>query len=1002
MPNSIEDHRASGRWNTKLAAPAFSRHRLADNTLISIPASVGRARIHAELERVRPAAMQEHDRVLATASGPTRASAPLAALLLWSGLSTVQPTGRARAADVDGFGHVSPRLGMLQVHGETFPDGHPSVADPIFGASTIAVMPLPPTGGSSAATPLDTMGDAPAGMRQLTITDPVEQRKMLIALEDFFLKTGYLRPQRLEEFRAQYEGMGTHTAITIFSVPSEYEANTNRGSRAAIGRTPSWIRDDVLLNRDAQVRQSALPADARTCKDGITHYQGGRGDLYIVSGNYIADPFLDVLDNDGKPPTGWQTFWHKTLNLGVTVVSLGMRDAVAFSIAAGLRSHGHVLNERPQCMRREWSARRLANWAGTFMLDGDAAAAESSIRAGQREVAEGERMLALGEAAVYEEHGAQMGREKIAQGRQSEALGWGKIAAGQQPGVHIYRLTPDRFVAGTHDEQVAVAAGEPRPLVDVSSLNAEGENTVGLRLTVFDSGMGRELETYQMAGGLYVAIDRESAAAGSLVRPLTRDSAGNIYFEDDVAAGPLEYKLRMKPPVELVDGQLRVVHGAVAAPYVEQHAGNGFVVRSPVYQDRMSKHYHVMDNNGLPVCRDYELPELERISVERFLTSQEYLVVPVRVHNMSTDPRGEVFRLFRVFRQPESMLDLDVIDLYGHVVPVRLRPSRANPSESQYELVDPLMPQYRGLPVRFDGYRWMTELGNLDHPVQGIEGRPLQAPIAEVFSDSAIHSKDLIARGLHGLWLHEPTGKLFLQVRGRYVRIINDNGQHFAIDAAGERRMPYAFRRATVRDVGRNDAGAVRYAGAEVWDVGWKRVPPAGTLSRAQFNDMHLTEFTGCEHPLFAVDTRSPAMVQREGFRATEKMSVPDMLGGGDTLEVYESLAGAHLDVAWRRMFDHPGPHYIYRINAAQLRGVSLNENALSNWHRLSSFLESRRQGQPLQDTDYFLSHRSPPSPGMEELHERTGGAIQAYPAHISANDVRRSLWNHVPVSTIQ
>ncbi len=992
MPNSVQDHRASGRWHPNMATGLASREHQRDSSPIDIATSSSRVNIHRELESARPAATRFGDRLQEMASGPTQLRAPLAALLLWSDLTAVQPPVRARMLRDAPMPAIVPEA--ISPRAMAGP-----VADAIIGAGEIQSLmsvaeTAPPRTAIPATTPSDMKSARRAGIRQFTITDPAQQRKMLVELEAFFLKAGYLRPEQLEAFREQYAGIGSHTAITVYSVPPELEASASRARREAIGQAPPSIRDDALLNRGGHRQDALLPVNAQTCREGITHYQGGRGDFYIIAGNYIQDPFLDVLDNDGKAPTAWQKFWHTTLNLGLTVVSLGSRDAVAFPIAAGLRSHGHFLNGRPQCVRQEWSPTRLANWAGTLMLEGDAAAAESAIRAGQREVAEGEQMIAAGEAAMEEVRSGQEGREKIAQGREYAARGWGKIAAGEQPGVHTYRLAPDQYVAGTRAQQLAVAASEPRPLVETLSRDAAGAKLVGLRLTVLDNSTGRQLETRQLANGLYVAVDPDSLTIPKLARPLMRDGAGNIYFHDDMAAGPLEYKLRPNPATELVDGQLRVVQGSASERFVVRHASGGMPLRDPVYQDVMSKRYHFAQSNGYPVWLSAEADSLARIGLDPLLANNELTLVPVKVRNWSTDTRGDVYQMTRVFRNRE-MVGPTAIDLYGHVCAVRLKSDWPHVSDLSYEVFDPLQPLNRAIPVQFDGHRWITEFDWERMQLRGYNIIPLELPIIRTMIDGSIKRKDLSSGGVHGLWRDDSTGRSYFSIRNYHVRMVSEEGGYFAIDPAENRRVPFVFRRATAQDTGKDSIGRLRYPDAEVWDVGWK-------YSRFPRNAMNLKEFPGCDHPLFAVDTREPGVVINEGFRASEKKAVPSMLEGDDTLEVYESLIGARREVARRRETKDLDTYYVYRIDARNLRGVSLNENTLVNPRAMSSFLEQRAKGAPLRHPDYFLGREEPRvPPGMTEIDERSAGAIHVYPAHIYAHDVRLGKFNPVPQEII-
>lgn len=347
-----------------------------------------------------------------------------------------------------------------------------------------------------------------------------------------------------------------------------------------------------------------------------------------------------------------------------------------------------------------------------------------------------------------------------------------------------------------------------------------------------------------------------------------------------------------------------------------------------------------------------------------------------------------------------------VVDLAGLIVPVALGP-RTPPRR---DLIDRLANRYPELdqqyyatadfgnvdfgPIEFDGYRW-----TLAKPT-----RPAIAPELDVsqaiglvlrgrLADPEIKQHALKANGPQGLWLLPDTEQTYLKLDNRFIRVERGLEGFVATCPAHDIRIPLVLRRV-------ERGGQIEEEYGLSWQIARTQ---EGSLSILSINSEGLSTFTGASHKMYAIDVRSPELVQWQGFSESLPMVMPSMLGREPIVELYESLEGVrrqHLYLSYR----YPTQSfYIYEIDAEDLPGVSLNQNAILGL--TEDYFEHHRHEAPelaFTAEDRFSSST------WREMVLQTGGGIFFYPVHIRAMDLW-PLWitsqqnrvRHVPTSDL-
>lgn len=455
--------------------------------------------------------------------------------------------------------------------------------------------------------------------------------------------------------------------------------------------------------------------------------------------------------------------------------------------------------------------------------------------------------------------------------------------------------------------------------------------------------------------GKYIAYSADKDEAAGLEKDIdfVPDTQKWTFAGDGAPQSGYEFDLVLgKRYISLYGDNYQVRYNNDAKSYEIVTDGPGPVLALPVIKSKISNTWHLVNELSMPIFSAEKKGIIDALKVE-YLSDKTYL----RVANGNQDYYGEG-HIYEVRQSGESVFHpatLCVIEMAGEIVPVR---TVVIPGHGVgYELYDAALPQSKGYPLAFDGWRWIFEPPTSLRVGQRIEMHEKLNRFSRLETHMTLSAPDG-----QGLQMNEANQK-YLKVNDRYIEIKGDKGTYYINDRDTDSLgYPVALQHAPMppqAGVSLNRLSSrITIDDVPVWDLDWKG---------AELNEFGLLQVDGFNRPLYRVDRTPANRILTDGFAASEDFTaIGNMLPGDGTLIVSETLEGA------RRYNTLIKNSFIYKIESKNIHGVSLKQNFLLNTDRLATHLELERNAGGL----------------LEQFADGTGGALFLDEAHIRLQDI--------------
>jgi hypothetical protein len=201
----------------------------------------------------------------------------------------------------------------------------------------------------------------------------------------------------------------------------------------------------------------------------------------------------------------------------------------------------------------------------------------------------------------------------------------------------------------------------------------------------------------------------------------------------------------------------------------------------PVYQEPLSRTWHMAVRDGVQVFGTEDRAFVDRISVD---LDPALTYIPGPTNNPKAYGTGIVFQT-EVRGDETHYTHSRVLEMGGRLVPVR---TCTTPGHGMhFEVYDTRTPALAGRPVAYDGMRWHLE-PNTSPTVSPAVVRALATRKSTSLRVKIPGSSELSAPGADGL-VWDGKDRSFIKVDNTYVRISKQNDNRYVITRPGQQRL---------------------------------------------------------------------------------------------------------------------------------------------------------------------------------------------------------------------